>query len=245
MAVLFVCLLIRSFRWVYCGYSCYFCFFCWVDLMMVLLMWNPMWNHYMMYPYTWQSGYALFRFPMMTTSYHIVACSTVFHYLPHANIMPSFSILSCLPLSWPTFSSIKMTLTAQKMGSPPGYAFIGIYLPFCLHNWQRIETRSYKIGRFVWTVDKDINFRYSKHQISRFPPFCLHENKDRKWCTNLRISVGIPFTRPRKKMGSPPGYALTAINALFLSTNWQCVSISESHSQDRAIFGRTMLTRIE
>ena len=103
MDVLFVCLLIRSFRVVCCGYSCYFCFFCWVDLMMVLLMWNPMWSHYMVYPYTWQSGYALFRFPMMTTSYHIVACSTACHYLPHANIVPSLSILSCLLLSWPTF----------------------------------------------------------------------------------------------------------------------------------------------
>ena len=103
MAIRFVCLLVRSFRWVYCGYSCYFRFFCWVDLMMVLLMWNPMWSHYMMYPYTWQSGYALFRFPMMTASYHTVACSTAFHYLPHANIVPSFSILSCLLLSWPTF----------------------------------------------------------------------------------------------------------------------------------------------
>lgn len=37
--------------------------------------------------------------PMMTTSYHTVACSTACHYLPHANIVPSFFILSCLPLS--------------------------------------------------------------------------------------------------------------------------------------------------
>ena len=37
--------------------------------------------------------------PMMTTSYHIVACSTAFRHIPHANIVPSFSILSCLLMS--------------------------------------------------------------------------------------------------------------------------------------------------
>ena len=103
MAIRFVCLLIRSFRLVYCGYTCYFCFFCWVDHLVVLLVWNPMWSHFIMYPYTKQSGYALFRFPMMTTPFHTMAHTTTFHYLLHANIVPSFSILSCLLLSWPTF----------------------------------------------------------------------------------------------------------------------------------------------
>ena len=103
MAVRFACLLIRSFRWVCCGCRCYFRFFCWVDLMMVLLVWNPIWSHCMMYPYTMQSGYASFPFPMMATPFHTMAHSTAFRYLPNANIVPSFSVLSCLLMPWPTF----------------------------------------------------------------------------------------------------------------------------------------------
>ena len=45
---------------------------------MVLLMWNPMWSHYMMYPYTWQSGYAV------SISYddNFLSHRGVFHYFP-------------------------------------------------------------------------------------------------------------------------------------------------------------------
>ena len=98
MAVLFVCLLIRSFRWVYCGYSCYFCFFCWMDLMMVLLMWNPMWSHYMMYPYTWQSGYALFRFlwwQLLITPWRVLLLAITFPMLISCRLSPSCRVFHC------------------------------------------------------------------------------------------------------------------------------------------------------